>query len=338
MAIDTIEKLRRLSFIKYLYQMGAEQSGQPEPLCNSSILSLHDAIELYLQLACEDKNVSTDKKADFFDYFGALKSVANISHQESMKRFNKTRVGIKHNGTMVSKSDVEYFKNICHSFFIDNTKILFNMDFDNISMVNLVTYDIPKQHLLNAETEMNKLNYKQAFCEVTLAFWKLIEEYEQTKNKAYGQSPFFFGGISLFNHFTRFDDKELDSIISDVKNSLEKMQSALKIISLGFDYRKFTKFNLLTPGYVRTVGGYVLNERWNSQYNLDDAKWCYDYVIECCIILQNFDYKVDIRDKEAVTTVSKHGVLNKDKNRINDDINTDDLKIMFNEISAFQKT
>jgi predicted ATPase len=46
----------------------------------------------------------------------------------------------------------------------------------------------------------------------------------------------------------------------------------------------------------------------------------------------------DIRDKEAITTISKHGVLNKDRNKINDDIDKDNLKRMFVEMSGFQKT
>jgi hypothetical protein len=53
MAIDKIEYLRRLSFIKFLFDTGVEQSNKSDPLCNVAMLSFHDSIELFLQLACE---------------------------------------------------------------------------------------------------------------------------------------------------------------------------------------------------------------------------------------------------------------------------------------------
>jgi hypothetical protein len=40
--------VRRLAFIKYLYAVAIEQSKRPEPLCSASILTFHDAIELFL--------------------------------------------------------------------------------------------------------------------------------------------------------------------------------------------------------------------------------------------------------------------------------------------------
>jgi len=45
--------LKRLSFIKYLYQLAIDQSNQPSPQNSASILTFHDAIELFLQLSAE---------------------------------------------------------------------------------------------------------------------------------------------------------------------------------------------------------------------------------------------------------------------------------------------
>lgn len=91
--------------------------------------------------------------------------------------------------------------------------------------------------------------------------------------------------------FMKIDNDKMGMFIDDVKESISAMQSAIKILSFGFDYQKFTKFDLLSPGYARTTGGYVLNERGETLC-LDDIKWYFDFVIECCMILQNFDYKI----------------------------------------------
>lgn len=44
---------KRLSFIKYLFNLGVEQSHKPEPLCWASVLTFHDSVELFLQLSAE---------------------------------------------------------------------------------------------------------------------------------------------------------------------------------------------------------------------------------------------------------------------------------------------
>lgn len=103
------------------------------------------------------------------------------------------------------------------------------------------------------------------------------------------QSSFFMG----------IEDRKLGEFVDKVKESISSMQSAIKILSLGFDYRKFTKFNLLTPSYTRTIGSYLLTERQSNKYNLDEVQWCFDYVIECCVTLQNFDYSLEI-DSDGV--------------------------------------
>jgi hypothetical protein len=293
MAIDKIESLRRLSFIKFLFDMGVEQSNKSEPLCNVAMLSFHDSIELFLQLACEHQDINITN-ANFMDYFDKLEQKVNISQKESMRRFNKTRVNLKHHGTMVSKSDIDYFKASCLNFFTDNVKSIFGIDFESISLINLVTLKAAKEHLEKAELETSNGNYKNAIHEITIAFWQMLEEYEQNKTKYYGcHSPFFFGNDMTFHKsfFMKIDDDKIGRFIDDVQESISTMQTAIKILSFGFDYRKFTKFDLLTPGYVKTIGGFILNERNETLYTLDNIKWCFDFVIECCILLQNFDYK-----------------------------------------------
>ena len=60
--------IQRLSFIKYIFSMGLNQSHQPDPLNSISILSFHDSVELFLQLSLEKLDIS---KADvkFMKYY-----------------------------------------------------------------------------------------------------------------------------------------------------------------------------------------------------------------------------------------------------------------------------
>ena len=65
--------IRRLAFIKYLYEVGVEQSRKAEPFCQISILTLQDAIELFLGLASEFIGVEKlPKDIKFMQYWGLI--------------------------------------------------------------------------------------------------------------------------------------------------------------------------------------------------------------------------------------------------------------------------
>ena len=56
--------MERLAFIRHIYQMGIDQSRQPESANAAAILLFHDAVDLLLQLAAE--NLSVGKKGNTY--------------------------------------------------------------------------------------------------------------------------------------------------------------------------------------------------------------------------------------------------------------------------------
>jgi len=294
---DTI--IKRLAFIKYLYRLAVEQSKRPEPLCSASILTFHDAIELFLQLASEHLDVGK-KDPSFMEYWDLISqrlSNQELTQKESMRRLNKTRVALKHHGTLPSKLDIEAFRAIATNFFEENTSIIFGIDFSNISLVELVQCENVKSNLKNAEELLKENNIEEALDKVALAFAQLIDDYEGRKIGLYGKSPFFFGKPMTFlnslfmgiNRVTGSDfERKLAEFIDKVKESIESLQKAVKIISLGIDYRRYVKFQLLTPLVVRTAGGYHIQRvQWGSKGKptVEDVQFCVDFVIESSISL-----------------------------------------------------
>ena len=65
--------IKRLALIKYFYKEAVEQSQRPEPLCSASILTFHDAIEFFLQLASEYLDVGRGQPS-FMEYWEILAS------------------------------------------------------------------------------------------------------------------------------------------------------------------------------------------------------------------------------------------------------------------------
>jgi len=294
--------VRRLAFIKYLYKVAVEQSQRPEPLYSASILTFHDAIELFLQLACEHLDVSTKEQQSFLGYWDILapKLPDRVpTLKESMKRLNRARVELKHHGILPSKLDIEAFRASATNFFEENTSPIFGIKFSEVSLIDLVRCEETKNNLKEAALLLKQNKIEESLDKVALAFAHLIDDYESRKREQFGRSPFFFGeSLSSFHiGIDRSQVGELVEFIDKVKKSIEDLQNAVKILSLGIDYRRYVKFRLLTPIISKTIGSrrYKIYRRYGSKGipTVEDVQFCIDFVIESAITLQEFDFSIE---------------------------------------------
>lgn len=154
--------VRRLAFAKYLHGVGIDQANKAEPLSSTSILTFHDAIELYFQIASEHLDIYVDPRKNTFlmNYFDLLKpklpESVEVFKRASVKRLNSARIALKHHGTLPSKFDIESFRVAVSEFFTDNTPIIFGIEFSQISLVEFVNPERVRTHLKEAEAVCEK--------------------------------------------------------------------------------------------------------------------------------------------------------------------------------------
>lgn len=283
-----------------MYNVAVEQSYRPEPLCSASILTFHDAIELFLQLSSESLDVGR-REINFMDYWDLLAPKLEgdgLTQKESMRRLNKARVALKHHGTLPSHLDIEAFRASATNFFEENAPIVFPVEFSDISMIELVVCEDAKNNLKKAEEMLKEDKIEDALDKVALAFAQLIDDYESRKMDEFGHSPFFFGESMTFLSSLFIDIKgKLGDFIDTVKESVEALQDAVKILSLGIDYRRYVKFRLFTPYILRlTDGTYSIHRVERGSRGIptaEDVQFCISFVIESAITLQEFDFGVD---------------------------------------------
>lgn len=290
--------IRRLALIKYLYSVGIEQSQKPEPLCSISILTFHDAIELFLQLAAEHYNVKKSKgQISFMEYWTLLSPKipkGELTQQIAMERLNKARVGLKHYGNLPSKIGIESFRASATNFFEENTHLIFKIDFSTISLVDLIQYEETKNCLKEAMVLLDKNNITKSLDKIAIAFSQLIYDYCQSIRKTKHPSGIFEESIAIPSNFHISSDlqnsmkitKALLDFANKVKESLENINDVVKILVLGIDYKKYDKFRLLTPTVHRSgFSGYSINRNVKI-VDLNDVHFCIDFVIESAVILQ----------------------------------------------------
>jgi hypothetical protein len=298
--------VRRLAFIEYFYKVAVEQSQKPEPLCSTSILTFHDAIEFFLQLASEYLDVGREQPS-FMEYWDILASKlpeGMPTQKESIRKLNRARVELKHHGILPSKLDIETFRASAKNFFEENTPPIFNINFSEISLIYLVLCEETKKSLKESEQLLQENKIEESLDKVALAFTQLIDDYESRKIGHFGRSPFFFGeSLTFLSSFNMGIDKsqvgELADFIDKIKESVEAIQNAIKILSLGVDYRRYVKFRLLTPHIYQTLDGnyHVSRIQWGEKGvpSVEDVQFCIEFVIESAVILQEFDFNIEGR-------------------------------------------
>ncbi len=311
--------IRRLAFIKSIYKIAIQQSEAPEPLCSTSLLSFHDSVELFLYLALETLGATGSNKLNFIDYWEKislkLPTGKTLSQKESMRRLNNSRVALKHFGTLPTKQDLDAFRVNVTNFFNENATIVFDIEFSEISLVELVSCSDARGTLKEAESLLKEARTVDAMDSAAVAFAQLLNNYTATIKDRFGKYPFSFSapgfsglsfstsdGSDLAGDVESFAD-EIDSSLSEIEDSISELQDVLEIMMLGLDYRKHMKFYLLSPAVKRlqgrddpkakkTYGDYKVYEpvrRIRIAPNEDDVRFSIDFVIESALILQKLN-------------------------------------------------
>lgn len=297
--------VKRLALIKHLYKMGLEQSRQVETLSAFSILSFHDSIEMFLKLIAEHHNIKSDN-FNFLDYWTHLPS---LTLKESMRNVNARRVNIKHKGLLPSKSDIEISRVNTTDFFDQNVMLQLGIDFKDVSLLTLISYDNVRTYLEEAQQALDKNAIKNCIEKSAIAFNELLYTYENSKTNYFRNSPFFFGKDLTFNssfHMGLGSDrgdregKKMAEFVDKVKDSLDGIQKAIKIISFGIDYRRYVKFKLLTPIITRMQNEHHVAEIWgNKKWNKENCQYCIDFVLDSSLKLQEFDFDIEELEEES---------------------------------------
>jgi hypothetical protein len=290
--------MRRLAFIRYLYNIAIEQSRQPEPMASASILTFHDSVELFLQLVCEQQKINSSNIVSFMQFWEEInkKSSLTLTQKEPMRRLNDTRGQLKHKGIISSKFEIESARINVTNFFQENTSLVFGSEFDNISMVNFIQYMPARDNLNEASKLIEQENFEEAQNRIAVAFAQIVDDYENRKRSKYGQSPFFFGDSLSFlaSSHLEVQGKNIEKFVDTVKESIESMRDAMKVLTLGLDYRRYTRFRLLTPKMMKTYNEYfpIYSAREKS-LTIEDCRYCYEFVIESAILIQDFDFDIE---------------------------------------------
>ncbi|MEK0337696.1 MAG: hypothetical protein QQN41_09725 [Nitrosopumilus sp.] len=293
-------EIRRLSFIKYLYSLGISQSNQPDPLCTISILSFHDSIELFLHLVAEKYNVGKSG-IPFLEYWKIINDKRGenfLTYKESMRQLNESRKSLKHGGQLVHMLDIESHRAATKAFFDENCKKIFDLEFDDISLIDMIRYERVRNQLKSAKEYFNSGDVNKTLESFALAFEYLLQDFEATKTDKYNRSIFDLEGVLNVPGSFEMNVDSLDSKYSEfvdkISDAFDKVKQTIIILGFGIDYIKYVRFKLMLPVVLFTASGKQHYTSFVKDYSFekDSFDFCVNFIVESSLKLQEYDFEI----------------------------------------------
>lgn len=286
------EVSRRLTFIKHFYLVAEKHSREPQPTCNISILMFHDCVELFLQLAAEKHQVqgaNANRSPSFMEYWDLFKMHHEDivpTHKEAMRRLNTVRRGLKHEGIYAHPEDIETFRRSTYEFFVANSRKLFEIDFESVSMLDLVQCVTAKELLIQARDNIDN-DLEVAMGQVKKALYVLIEDHQIRGELVLGRSPFPFeqGAWGWTN-----SPIEQEMIPRAVRQVIDGISWSFKIMTLGIDYRRYANLESFSPELLVKPGQRYESIRRGRKPAAKDVETGIDFVVTCALKVQEVSF------------------------------------------------
>lgn len=307
--------VKRLAFIRFLHEQGVEQSQRPEPLAATALLSFHDAVESFLLLVAEYLNVPISEKTTFDGYWGEigtkLPNGAALPTRAAMRRMNTLRVNLKHRGSFPSAADLQQARADVATFLLDAARLVFDVDFTNLDMIDLVTQPAIAARLRQADTAARSGDYVEALALLRESFEDLLSDYAARKRGHRG-GPYDFGpklfrspATPVRNAARLARDSDTAALVSSViengkaLNTLNEavlaVQEGLRVLAVGLDYRRYARFSMLVPQVdLMMDGSRHVHAVPGLQVGDEEFTFCRNFVIEASLRLASVDFDLDL--------------------------------------------
>lgn len=262
------ETKRRLIYVKKLYLHGHEHA--PYGTEFDRMIAIHhfdNAIELLLKCVATKYDVPfKGLYITFPDLWSAVNQKCRLPKRTEMFQLHNLRSDVQHWGIspfsleIINRFDV-YTLDFIRALF----KKIFELDFDELFTSSLIKDETMRKILTIAERAFGNKNYIKSMRFADAAF-----------NRALRQQREDFGFY----------------VPSEKRELLEEMVDIVSILTLGIDYREYSKYRKIAPlytiwdeeeqniGYPQPLFGTDTEE---NRYTRENALFCFNFVLECIL-------------------------------------------------------
>jgi hypothetical protein len=277
--------MRGLVLGRYLYESGVQQSYQLGFRRAMALLTLHDAVEMLLVLGLQHHDLyNRSRQYRFNEYWMELAAQGvHVTQQGPMQRLNNSRVNLNHHAQLPGRDVVEEARVEARTFFVENTPIIFSVNYEDVSLSSLVTNEDARKYLETADRRMLAGEYDAAIGEIAYALYHLIGGYggySERDQWALSRLRSELSSLPLAGDArTQMTMRQIVSAIGAVTRTIEQDQETIRFLnfglSLGLDFGRWERFRRLTPRVFAQVDGTLRQERRvGGKATLESCRFC----------------------------------------------------------------
>jgi len=318
--------IKKIQMAKLFYELASDCFRIIENIerVGVGIILLQDSVELFLIAICEHVKVENRLNLKFIEYFSKIKEKVPgkiIPFKDDMLKLNKQRVSIKHYGIRPYIDDCKTFHENVYSFFKETSKSHLQIDFDSVSLVNLISEKKLKTIMKQAEVDLKELDYRECQIGCRKALYLVFE-------KQFDIRPFinYEEDIKNTNVLEKVLSRPQSKAPTHVKNKqyikenveqptdfivIDYNEIWRELLSNGIDLVSFSNVRMLTP----KVYLFEKEEEWAISeytggliYNQQNAEYCFRKTVEILLTEQKNSER-----KKRISKSTFHPVTVKNK-------------------------
>jgi len=309
--------MKRLSYIRLLYQQAVAQSHAPAPLNFSTVLTFHDVMEYFFIVAVAHlgNKQGLDLRDAFVDNVKKLRAPDGnrLSSLDVVRRIGHDRNGFKHNGSIPGPDQVEQARRDVTMFLEGNCPRLFGVEFSDVSMLHIVPQDAVRDHLKAGRVAADAGDIQAGMAEVAFAFDQLIMTW--SNGKYLSGSSFLAEAFNLdandyrssrrIEVFPRPSDKGVQDAtgslassvreaFKDVERQLETVRHILRIQITGVDMMGYVRFAMIVPEIVVSANGNrdAVDRIGKLHYTPENYDLCEMFVVDSALRIGQGDFRL----------------------------------------------
>lgn len=304
------EEARKLAFCRYMLDRATEESKAPGPFRWRSILTLHDAIEMFLHTAAEHCGKAPSRKTHFLQYWEVInKRLENgqLPEKPTMARLNRARVALKHHATGPDSQVIREYVASGQRLLEEGCNIVFQSPIADVSLIDFVRFEKVREKLGVAEKRLKEGEVFGCLKGCAEAFGYLVREF--TNATRIGHRQQFLDSSHIRS--LRFDlhnmqpkvlsldggtrrehsdfSRQVQEALETLRDSVEETHDVLRMLVFGVDLRKYLRFKSVVPTMVVKRSGDIVDfSATEKEKNCsgEEARFCLDFVVECAMRLQ----------------------------------------------------
>lgn len=138
--------------------------------CGLAISLFQDSVELYLWALIKEKNISVKENSGFTKYIDAIEEKqVSIPFRAKLLDLNKARVNFKHYGVLPATEEAIKYLTYTEDFLKDAMEAHFSINYETLSIVDLVIYDDVREELKVVERLKQESKLEDAASHLAIA-------------------------------------------------------------------------------------------------------------------------------------------------------------------------